>query len=92
MRQTIPEIDLRPIVPRPRHPDMMDVLTALAPGGAMTVTSNHDSCPLRYQIGMRHPHQFDWPRSRSGRTSGGCGSSAPMRSAATAAAAMEGRR
>lgn len=56
----IPLIDVRTIPPSQRHPQIFGVLTALAPGGSMLVTSDHDPRPLQYQIVTRYPDQFDW--------------------------------
>ena len=55
-----PSIDVRTLPPSHRHPTIFGVLTALAPGGAMHVTSDHDPRPLHYQIETRYPEQFDW--------------------------------
>lgn len=55
-----PLIDVRTIPPGQRHPQIFGVLTALAPGGAMLVTSDHDPRPLHYQIETRYPEQFEW--------------------------------
>ena len=56
----IPEIDVRQIPPSHRHPTIFGVLTALSPGGAMHVTSDHDPRPLHYQIESRYPEEFGW--------------------------------
>lgn len=56
----IPEIDVRLIPPDQRHPAIFSVLTTLAPGGPMHVTSDHDPRPLRYQIETRYPDEFGW--------------------------------
>lgn len=56
----LPLIDVRIIPPSQRHPAIFGVLTALEPGGAMLVTSDHDPRPLHYQIETRYPEQFDW--------------------------------
>jgi uncharacterized protein (DUF2249 family) len=55
-----PEIDVRQIPPSHRHSTIFGVLTALAPGGAMHVTSDDDPRPLRLQIGTRWPDEFGW--------------------------------
>jgi uncharacterized protein (DUF2249 family) len=56
----IPEIDVRRIPPSHRHPTIFGVLTTLAPGGAMHITSDHDPRPLRRQIEARYPDEFAW--------------------------------
>ncbi|MBD9371117.1 DUF2249 domain-containing protein [Rhizobium sp. ARZ01] len=58
--ENIPLIDVRTIAPPERHPKIFGVLTALAPGGKMHVTSDHDPRPLHYQIETRYPEQFQW--------------------------------
>jgi len=56
----IPEIDVRQIPPGQRHPTIFGALAALAPGGAMHVTSDHDPWPLRQQIEERYAGAFGW--------------------------------
>lgn len=56
----IPEIDVRQLSPGHRHPTIFGVLTALAPGGAMHVTGDHDPRPLHRQIESRYPDEFGW--------------------------------
>lgn len=58
--QDIPEIDVRQIPPGQRHPAIFGILTALAPGAVMRVTSDHDPRPLRYQIEARYADEFGW--------------------------------
>ena len=58
--ENTPEIDVRQIPPSHRHPTIFGVLTALAPGGAMHVTSDHDPRPLHHQIDTRYPDEFGW--------------------------------
>lgn len=55
-----PLIDVRTLPPSHRHPTIFGVLTALAPGGSMLVTSDHDPRPLHYQIVTRYPDTFGW--------------------------------
>lgn len=55
-----PLIDVRTLMPGERHLAIFGVLTNLAPGGAMLVTSDHDPRPLHYQIETRYPDQFAW--------------------------------
>ena len=58
--KNIPEIDVRQLPPANRQPAIFGVLAALAPGGAMHVTADHDPRPLQYQIVARFPDMFDW--------------------------------
>lgn len=55
-----PEIDVRQIPPSHRHSTIVGVLTALLPGGAMQVKSDHDPRPLHDQIEARYPDEFGW--------------------------------
>ena len=55
-----PHIDVRAIPPSHRHPTILGVLTALAPGGSMLVTIDHDPQPLRSQVETGYPKRFDW--------------------------------
>lgn len=58
--QTQPAIDVRAIPPRERHPLIFGTLDALPPGGALTITSDHDPRPLHYQLETNFPGLFDW--------------------------------
>jgi uncharacterized protein (DUF2249 family) len=74
----IPEIDIRHIAPGDRHSTIFGALAALAPDGAMRVTSDRDPWPLRQQIEAscsdavgwleleRGPHMWRVQISRSG--------------------------
>jgi uncharacterized protein (DUF2249 family) len=56
----IPEIDIRQIAPGDRQSTIFGVLAALAPGGAMRVTSDHDPWPLRQQIEASYSDAVGW--------------------------------
>lgn len=58
--QSKPLIDVRIIPPAERHPKIFGMLNALAPGGSMLITSDHDPRPLHYQLQANYPGIFDW--------------------------------
>jgi uncharacterized protein (DUF2249 family) len=53
-------IDVRPIPPRDRHPQIFTRLDALDFGATLRLVNDHDPKPLRYQLEAERPGQFDW--------------------------------
>lgn len=66
MTDTKPSIDVRTVPPRERHPRIFGMLGALAPGGSMLITSDHDPRPLHYQLETNFPGQFGWDYLEAG--------------------------
>lgn len=54
------ELDVRPIVPRDKHPAIFGMFDSLAAGEAMLLINDHDPKPLRYQLAAEHPNAFEW--------------------------------
>jgi uncharacterized protein (DUF2249 family) len=59
-------IDVRPIPPRDRHPQIFSLLDGLERGQALRLINDHDPAPLSYQIQATRPGQFDWRRVEDG--------------------------
>jgi len=53
-------IDVRNVVPRERHTLVYDTFTALKPGNAFVLISDHDPRPLHRQFETKHTGQFSW--------------------------------
>jgi uncharacterized protein (DUF2249 family) len=53
-------IDVRPMVPRERHPTIFNTWDSLAQGGAILLVNDHDPLPLYYQFAMEHAGGFRW--------------------------------
>lgn len=55
-----PELDVRVIPPREKHPAIFETFKALEAGQAFVLVNDHDPLPLRYQFEHEHPEQFTW--------------------------------
>jgi uncharacterized protein (DUF2249 family) len=53
-------IDVRPIVPRERHPLVFSTFDGLRAGDAMELVNDHDPRPLLYQFQAERHGQFSW--------------------------------
>jgi uncharacterized protein (DUF2249 family) len=53
-------IDVRPIVPRERHPLIFTTFDGLKAGDAMELVNDHDPRPLFYQFQAERHGQFSW--------------------------------
>ncbi len=53
-------LDIRPIVPRDRHPLIFDRFDALAGGAAFVLINDHDPRPLFYQFSVERKDEFNW--------------------------------
>jgi uncharacterized protein (DUF2249 family) len=45
-----PEIDVRDMAPRERHPRIFETLDGLGPGESFVLVNDHDPVPLRYHL------------------------------------------
>jgi len=46
----MPEIDVRDLPPKERHPEIMDAFESLDSGEALTLINDHDPKPLYYEM------------------------------------------
>ncbi|HKJ80791.1 MAG TPA: DUF2249 domain-containing protein [Ignavibacteriaceae bacterium] len=53
-------IDVRPIIPREKHPAIFSMFNSLQPGEAMLLINDHDPKPLYYQMEAENQGQFEW--------------------------------
>jgi uncharacterized protein (DUF2249 family) len=60
------ELDVRPILPREKHPRIFALLADLCPGDSLRITNDHDPVPLRYQLDAERPGEFAWAYCDSG--------------------------
>jgi len=53
-------LDVRPIVPRERHPLIFRTYQSLEPGEGFELVNDHDPKPLFYQFTFEIGPKFDW--------------------------------
>lgn len=53
-------IDVRPIIPRERHPLLFQTFDDLAVGESFELVNDHDPKPLYYQFMAERPGQLGW--------------------------------
>jgi uncharacterized protein (DUF2249 family) len=58
MNETL--IDVRPMVPRDRHPTIFNTWQSLGQGGSILLVNDHDPIPLYYQFVCEHGGGFHW--------------------------------
>ena len=63
---SVPEIDVRSLIPMQRHARIFEMVDGLAPGDAFVFVNDHDPKPLYYQLEAEHPKQFSWAYLESG--------------------------
>ena len=59
-------IDVRPIVPRERHPLIFGSFDKLQPGEALLLVNDHDPKPLFYQFQAESKGEFTWDYLETG--------------------------
>lgn len=65
---TVPELDVRTIPPREKHPTIFTTFAALAPGEAFVLVNDHDPMPLRYQFEAQQGGRYGWEYLQQGPT------------------------
>ena len=60
MSAVIKELDVRPIVPREKHPAIFSTFDALQHGETFQLVNDHDPMPLYYQFQAERNNQFGW--------------------------------
>lgn len=53
-------IDVRPIIPRERHPLLFQTFDDLAVGESFELVNDHDPKPLYYQFMAERPGELGW--------------------------------
>ncbi len=54
------QLDVRPLVPREKHPTIFSTFDALKPGETFQLVNDHDPMPLYYQFNVERPGAFGW--------------------------------
>ncbi len=54
------ELNVRPIVPREKHPTIHTTFERLNAGQSMTLINDHDPKPLYYEFNFETPGRFRW--------------------------------
>lgn len=60
MSSEIKELDVRPIVPREKHPTIFSTFDSLSRGETFQLINDHDPMPLYYQFQAERNNQFEW--------------------------------
>ncbi|MFQ5354350.1 MAG: DUF2249 domain-containing protein [Thermodesulfobacteriota bacterium] len=53
-------LDVRPLVPKERHPGIFNAFNALGAGESFVLVNDHDPRPLLYQFQREHAGEFEW--------------------------------
>ena len=56
----LPQLDVRVIPPREKHPAIFSAFDGLEPGAAFVLVNDHDPFPLRYQFEAERTGRFSW--------------------------------
>lgn len=59
-------IDVRPLIPRERHPLIFSTFDALGAGEALLLVNDHDPKPLFYQFQAESKVKFTWDYLEAG--------------------------
>lgn len=62
----VPELDVRVIPPRDKHPTIFRTFEKLLVGEAFDLMNDHDPFPLRYQFEAERPGEFVWTYIETG--------------------------
>ncbi len=60
MSSEIKELDIRPIIPREKHPTIFATFEALNTGEAFQLINDHDPKPLYYEMQAERKGTFEW--------------------------------
>ena len=64
-RKTV-TLDVRPIVPKEKHPAIFSAFDSLAGGETLELINDHDPKPLYYQLAAERSGQFIWEYAEEG--------------------------
>lgn len=60
MPAEIKQLDIRPVIPREKHPTIFSTFDALPEGETFQLINHHDPMPLYYQFQAERTNQFEW--------------------------------
>ncbi len=60
MPSEIKQLDVRPIIPREKHPTIFLTFDALKEGETFQLVNDHDPMPLYYQFEAERKNKFEW--------------------------------
>jgi uncharacterized protein (DUF2249 family) len=66
MAHTNPDLDVRRIPPRQKHPAIMSLFNGLRSGQSFTLVNDHDPVPLYHQFNALYAGRFEWEYLESG--------------------------
>ncbi len=63
---SIIELDIRPILPKDKHPKIFATFDSLQKGEVLKLINDHDPVPLYYQMQATRQEQFEWTLTENG--------------------------
>lgn len=63
---SINELDIRPLLPKDKHPTIFATFDSLQKGDILKLINDHDPAPLFYQLQATRQEQFEWELTISG--------------------------
>ncbi len=66
MESVIKTLDVRPIIPREKHPSIFSTFDALSKGQTLHLINDHDPKPLFYEMSAERSGQFFWEYVEAG--------------------------
>ena len=68
MSAEIKELDIRPVIPREKHPTIFSTFDSLKSGETFQLINDHDPMPLYYQFEAERKNSFEWSYIEKGPT------------------------
>jgi uncharacterized protein (DUF2249 family) len=53
-------LDIRPVVPKEKHPTIHSTFEMLSPGQSVLLINDHNPKPLYYEFSFEKPGRFKW--------------------------------
>ncbi len=66
MESAVKTLDVRPIIPREKHPSIFSTFDSLTKGETLQLINDHDPKPLFYEMSAERIGQFFWEYVESG--------------------------
>ena len=60
MNTEVKQLDIRPVVPKEKHPKIFATFDSLKPSETFQLINDHDPMPLYYQFQAERNNQFEW--------------------------------
>lgn len=66
MESALITLDIRPVIPREKHPRIFSVFDTLVKGEILHLINDHDPKPLYYELSAERSGQFSWEYIEAG--------------------------